>query len=1696
MKKFLKISGIVLSVIFLVLIVLILFVRSPYGQQIIVNKATAYLSDKTSTQVEIDHLFITFAGNFSLQGLYIEDLKKDTLLYSKDLELGFGLINFIRTGDIHISKLEWDGLKANISRQENSEEFNYDFLINAFVSEPTEPDLQNEEIPESDSEPLKISLDPISFRNFDLSYQDEKMGMDAKLKLGEFDLNIASMNLEDLAFDIKNVALKNSKVSYRQTKPFEETEDSDPDSEISTLLSLENFLIQNVSLTYDNEVDSQFSDVHIGELNLQMPEFDLADQKVLVKSLTLEKSQILYHDFSVPQVVNQEEEQVENISFSWPEWKVDVGSIELAENRLEFKTRDTDIQQGFFNPEAMIFENLTASLDNIYLKNEKAGFNLNQFEFQESGGFELKTFSTGVKVENEFIALANLEIETNRSRLLADVNLGFDSMQALMENPDKSNFELTINEFLGDIRDAYFFEPSLSQDEMIRNLASAPLRLKMRANGNVNSLVIPNIDLKWDQSSLAGSGRLYNVIDMELLAFDFPKINLNTDKKTILKFVDEQNLGGINLPEDISLQAKAKGKLDDLTADLALDTEMGKIKFDGAFKNNGEITYLANIEVIELQIGNLLGNSGLDTLTFDIQSNGRGTSIDNLTAELSSNFERLKIYGNDYSGLVLEGQLDNGVGDVHLALEDEYLDFDLLTKLDLDSINSKIDLNLDLKGADFFNLGFFPQDLRGKFLFTATFEGNPSSFDLQTNLKDAIMVFEDRNYPVGSLDLKARVREDSTSLDIKSLLVNGNLRSNTSPQLLSDALYQHLVNYLDEDQDSTSIAQGEVMMNLNLTLNQAPILNQVFLQGLEKLDTARIEVDFDQNISKLDADIDFPYLKYSGIEIDSLGVRVSSDQKDLDLAFGFLRLESGPLAMDRTYFTGELENRRLYFDFNSFDGNEQMVHVASDIGMKGDTLSIHFSPDDLLLNKREWNIPESNEILIAENYIHFEEFRFNRNNQELLIRDDLDDVAEEHLAMQFKDFRLETFTTLFNPDELLAGGTLNGRLVVENPFGAIGLLANLKINELKALDVPLGNLSLDAVSENLGNYKLKLALKDGGVDLDMGGSFVADEAGGEFDLDLDLNKIEMQLLAALSGSELRDASGFLSGKVNASGFTTEPIYNGEIAFNNASFTVAQLNSKYLLPEEKISIDNDGIYLNNFTFQDTEGQKFIIDGSVLTESYINPSFDLTLKANSFRAVNSTRDDNELFFGSAILDADVTVKGDLNLPRINASVTVKEGTDFTVLIPETQLDIVEREGVVVFVNRQDPYDILTRQGEETPNAFSGYDIRSILKIDPAAIFKVIVDERSGDNLQVSGNADLNMEINPNGRVTLSGNYEISKGHYEMSLYNLVSRRFEIASGSRITWNGDPMDADLNISAIYTVRTASSELMASQLSSSNTENRTQYLQELPFSVYLNVDGELLKPAISFRLDMPEDQRGALGGNVYSRVLQVNEQEDELNKQVFSLLVLNRFFPSTGSDGSGGGTSAIARNSVSQVLSGQLNALSSSVFGNSGLELDFDLDSFTDYQGGSAQDRTQLNVSARKRLFDDRLVVQVGSQVDIEGSSQNPDQTNAILGNVSLEYILTENGRYRLRAFRKNQFESIIDGQLIITGIGVIFNREFNQFTELWKGIDLNKKEENPIDKLQQRNGEKESEEEKKSSEGMSEGKSEGVKEEENED
>ncbi len=1652
-----KILGISIGALLILFIALVLFIRSPWGQGIIVDKATSYLQDKTGAEVRVGRLFITFSGNVNLEEFYISDAIGDTLVYSKNLEAGVAFLPLIQDGSIHVAKFEWEGLIARINRPENTGKFNFEYLLEAFTSSKETPitDSTAEE-----SAPLNISLSPISLKNFDISYQDEVTGTEARLILGEFGLAIPNLDLENYIFGIKSISLEKTSIQYKQTKPFPAAEETDEESILPTI-QIENLNLNDILVDYENSVDQQLAQVKLGELILQIPEIDLPNQKVAINQISLAGSTILYHDFSIPDTLSSVPVEPDSAEFSWPNWVFDLKSLSLQNNQIEYKTKDEKAQLGVFNPEVIILENLNLEANNLSLTEESASLNLDRLQFKEASGFEMKNLILATNIGNQEITVSKFYVETNRSHLSSSLELSYGSIQNLIDNPENSAFDLTISELMLDVRDSYFFDSSLSKDTLIQELAKAPFVGKISVNGDLSNLEIPNLNLAWGNTTFVTQGSVSNVLETDSIYVDFPEIGLTTSRETLLKFVKESEVG-IQFPENIAIQAQAKGTFHEMIANLDLNTDLGNILLAANYSDINQLSFDLDMEVAELQLRTLLKNPDLDTLSMEIRIAGQGNSIYDLTASVESNFQTLNLYGSDYSGLQLEGAMESGSGDLEIRLKDEFLDFELVSQFELDSINSKVNLNLSLNGADFYELGFSEKEFRARLNLEANLQGNPDDFSLTTTLSDGSILYDQTRYPTGRLDLQALIRPDSTSFTIDSKLAKGFMHANTNPEALAQALENHFLRYLDQN-DTTQIPLDQgIIVDLELAIFEDPILNELLLQDLEQLDSGRIQLAYFQDLDSLTASIDFPFINYAGSQIDSLELNLKSTLENLKLDFGFQNLASGPLNMDKTLLSGVLVDSRIYFDFEAFQDEIQLYQISSDIGVEGDSISVHIDPEILILNKNQWTVPESNRLTYLNNNLDLQDFSFTRNTQELSFKKNIEGFTDENIAVLFQNFRLSTITGLLNPEETIAGGKLNGQLVVENPFGAIGLMGKLQIDSLKAIGVPLGNLNLEATAKSLGNYIIALQLRDDGIDLDLNGGFISDESGGEFDLKLDLLKAEMAKIAALSQGQILDASGFLTGTVTASGSTNDPKYQGEFQFNETSFIPAQLSTKYLLSNETIRADNDGIYFDQFTIRDTDNNTFAINGSVSTTDLTNPGFDLSLTAENFMVVNSTDKDNELLFGRGTIDADVTIKGDLNLPIVDAKLNIKENTDLTFIVPESQLDVVERNGVVIFVNKEDPDDILTSDVEETTTAFTGYDIRALLTADPKAKFTVVIDPATGDNLLISGSADLQMDINPNGRVTLSGVYEISDGHYEMSLYNLISKKFLIDPGSRITWNGDPMDASMDIRAIYKVETSATELMNSQLTGSNQNTKSQYQRRLPFLVYLNVNGELLKPEISFALDMPENERGEFGGNVYSQVLQINEQEDELNKQVFSLLVLNRFFPSTGSDGSSGGAEGIARNSASQILSSQMNALSSKLFGDSGFQLGFDLDTYEDYQSGSAQNRTDLNINAQQSLFNDRLVVQVGSQVDLEGSPQSSEQANSIIANISFEYTLTEDGRWRIKAFRKNQFESIIDGQLIVTGGGLIFNREFNEFSELWKAPIQNVDKTNPIDEL----------------------------------
>jgi TamB, inner membrane protein subunit of TAM complex len=468
--------------------------------------------------------------------------------------------------------------------------------------------------------------------------------------------------------------------------------------------------------------------------------------------------------------------------------------------------------------------------------------------------------------------------------------------------------------------------------------------------------------------------------------------------------------------------------------------------------------------------------------------------------------------------------------------------------------------------------------------------------------------------------------------------------------------------------------------------------------------------------------------------------------------------------------------------------------------------------------------------------------------------------------------------------------------------------------------------------------------------------------------------------------------------------------------------------------------------------DSAGNKATLDGNIYTKDYRDYKFDMSFSANNFRVVNAPKEPNRMFYGKLNLNADIDVTGDMSLPKITSYLRVNKNTDFYLILPSDDPEVVDRNGVVVFVNKNKAVDSSQLKNFldslATTARLKGMDASVTIETDSSAQFTLIIDERNGDALALRGRAELTGGVDKSGKISLTGNYELVNGSYNLTL-SVLHRNFQIQRGSVITWTGDPTTANIDITAIYTVNTAPIDLVEQQLSGQSSTEQNRFKQRLPFQVKLNMTGELLKPIIKFDIALPENLL-SLWPEVDTKLVQMRTDEAEVNKQVFALLLLGRFIQENPFQSAGAPTDAgtIAKQSASKLLSDQLNQLAGSLI--KGVDVNFDMNSDQDYSSGSATNQTDLNVKVSKSLFDDRIRVTVGSDFQLEET--NPGQnTSNIAGNVSVDYKLSKDGRYMLRVYRNDQYETIVQGQVVETGVSFILTFDYNKFRELFQ----NKKE-----------------------------------------
>ncbi|WP_435416363.1 translocation/assembly module TamB domain-containing protein [Polaribacter aestuariivivens] len=1653
--------------ILLFLFLVVLFIRSSWGQNIIVDKVVSYVSDKTNTKVAIEKLFITFDGGVQLNGLYLEDKKGDTLVYAKTLEANIPLWKMIRGTAVGVDNLDLQTFKANIVRKDTISGYNFQFLIDAFASENT-----NSSVNDNTTKPVNVVLGDLFFKNIDVLYNDEVLGIDSHFKIGELAAEMQKTDLENMIFDANDIRLQNSTIKFIQ-KPSQLTDTTEVPL---PKFSLENLKIKNVKAYYESQIDKLNSNVNITDFSLENSQIDLAQKEIDIEKVELKNSKIVLNTFlNKPLSAKKNEEE---LAIEWPSINVNINEINFSNNKIGYYEDDAKPQKNSFNPKAISFRNFTVKGTDFYLKEKKAGADLQQFNFEEASGLNLNQLAFEFEATDSKMNLSNINFKLNENRLSGDVSLNYVSLNRLLKTPEKTKVNVNIPSFTASLKEIFKFQPSLKENIYLKKASNKLISGNIKAKGNLAAVNLQSAKINWGKhTTLTTAGTFKNITNPNKLSVNIPNLKANTKRSDINQFISEKELG-IQLPENVLLTGNISGSLENISTKLKVETTQGIAKIEGNFNSSNTLSYDAVVEIDNYKVNELLNKPQFGELSFTLNSKGSGKTVNNLDATLEANVSKFTLNNYAIKDLVINGDIKNGEGKITSKYKDTNLNIALNGDVSLDSIASKASVKLDVIGADLQALGLMNRNVKTGMDISVDFEGNSEQYKIDGNIINGVIVYDNRTYLLGSIQANGYVNKDTTSVSVKNKMIDFKLESNTDPQTFSKALERHISSYFYRDEKVADSIKNPVNLKLKSKISQTSLLKDVFLVNVKDIDTIDVSVNFNEKERQLKANITAPHINYSGNELDSLVFSMNTDKDNFNFNLGFKNITAGPLDVPRTYITGNQNNNELSLNFTGSHKGKTLMNVNTKITGNRERLRFTVNNDSLILNKEKWTIPKSNEIVLVNNNLEFQEFKIQKGNQSIEITDKLPNISKTHIAIDYKNFNINEVFNYLNPETEITTGILNGNFILEDPFQDAGIVADLKVTKLEVLKTNLGTLNINAKSLGSSKYDFNAALKDGDVNLNLEGDYLVSNSEANLNLDLILNEFKMKALNTFSLGEIKETDGSFSGKFKVTGTTSEPKYNGELNFNNAGFNISKLNTKFLLKNETLKVDNSGLLLNNFTVLDAKKNTLTLSGKIGTKSFLNPTFDLNLNAKNFRMLNATKEDNESFYGTATFNVNAKLTGDLQIPKLNAKLKLGEGTNVTYVMPTTYANIEERDGVVAFVNREKPDAILTRTEEQTAT-ITGFDISANLKIDKKAAVTVVINKNTGDNFKVSGDGDFNFTMVPNGRINFTGGYEIYDGHYELNLYNLVDRKFFIAPGSRVSWSGDPFDAKLDVKAIYKVETAASALMASQISDADASVKSKYKQVLPFQVYLNIDGELLQPKISFALDMAEDERGAIGGQVYGRVQQVNQQEAELNKQVFSLLVLNRFYPDSGSDGSSGGFATVARNNLNDAISGQLNAYSDKLLGSSGIELDFGLNSFTDYQGDAPTDRTQLDIAAQKKLFNDRLTVRVGSEVDVQGSSTT-EENSPLIGNVSLEYKITEDGRYRLKGFRESKFENVIDGQTIVSGIALIFTKEFNEFSELWNAIlrSQSKKEEekNKTEKEAKKNSTEKSNDKKK--------------------
>ncbi len=1660
-----------------VLILLLILVQTPPVQNFLRGKAQDYLQKKLQTRVEIGRVYIGFPKKIVLERLYVEDRRHDTLLYSGELKVNMNMWKLFRN-EIVINDVSLKQLTATINRTLPDTVYNFQFIIDAFASPPKAAPSP------PDTSALSIQLKHITLDDIHLRYNDAITGNDMKVHLAHFETNVDTFDPSHSIFDIPVANIDGLRANMYQHKPLVEpspvaAEPAEPQVSSPLQLRFKKIALNNCYLEYGNDGSAFFTTLDLGKLAIEARQIDLAHRQIDLGSLSLVRSTAIVRlgkrpaARSIPKVKNVKQEIPITTG---NDWTVKLQQLDLSGNHVRFDDDNAPHTKYGMDYMHLDLRNLTLVASNLFYQPDSMTGTISKGALQEKG-FRLNRLQTEFLYSAKQAYLKDLLLETPGTRIERDIIISYPSIDALADHIGlmKLNMDLRNTRVIN--KDILTFAPMLRSQPMFAN-PDAYWSLNGKVSGSIDNLQMNGIKLQGlHQTSLDLKGTLKGLPDMNKLQANLTITQVSTTAKDLKALLPAGAIpANITLPANLKLSGMVSGSQRSLTTDLSLVSSIGAVGIKGTaydLTDSNNVRYDLTLNTRSLDLQKLLNQPDLGPVSLQLTAKGKGRVPKTMDAAIDGTIASFTYKNYTYQNLHLNGSIAQQLFRMNAGIQNEpiHLSIDADGSMAENWPSARFHIVVDSIKTQPLHFTtdkiIYRGDIAGDFSST-----NPDSLDGQLFITKSLLIRDDQRFQLDTIQLLASNSDTGQSISLNSELVSAKLYGKYRLTQAGNIFQKSIDPYFSIMPDST-VVDSNYDFRISATVHDNPQLRSL-LPDLQKLEPILLNGHFSGN-GDVNALIDVPGLIYGSNQVHQLQVTTKTEGKALKAKLSVERINVGKsVAIYDAALNSSIANNTIDFALNTRDkAGKTNYHLEGILSQQQkDSMLFSLKPDSLLLNYQSWNVHTPNRITITPNQIGANNFILNQGDQQMAIGTIVNKEGQP-LGVDFSKFRLATLTSFVQPDSLLVNGELNGNITLHDLTKAPAFVSDLTVDNLSLHKDTLGNLRAQVSNPEQNKYVADIALSGRGNDLTVKGNYLMQaDSNSRLDLKLAIQQLQLSTLEGISMGNIKRASGAANGHFDITGSPAKPSVNGELNFNKARFIPAIMGSFVSIDQQSIKVTPNGILFNNFTITDSVNNKATLDGTVYTVDYANYRFDLQFNADNFQALNTVKKDNNLYFGKLFFNSRLQITGTDLHPVVDGNLKINDKTHLTIILPQEDPAVVDREGIVRFVDRNAALnDSLFPSSYDSLNtsAIRDFDISVNISVDKNAEFNLIIDEGNGDLLKVKGEANLNGGIDPSGKVTLTGSYELQEGSYDLTV-NFLKRKFNIQKGSKIIWQGEPTKANLDITAIYIAKTAPIDLVEKTLGNdvSATERNT-YRQKVPFEVHLIMKGELLKPSITFDILLPDDKNYNVDKRIITasndRLTDLRREPSELNKQVFALLLLNRFI---GDNPFASGNSSLtaesfARQSVSKLLSEQLNQLAANLI--EGVDINFDLATSDDYTTGERRNRTDLNVAISKRLLNDRLTVTVGSNFALENPNAS-QQSNNLAENIALDYRLSKDGRYMLRAYRKNQFEGVLEGYIIETGVGIVITLDYNRFRDIFRS----KKERERIRLQRQQEREKE--------------------------